>query len=100
MIKHIVIWSIKATEKADKIENIKTFKTMLEALPATIKEIASLEVGLKTDKSPANNNDIVLITTHKSWEDLTAYATHPKHLEVIEFAKTVVESRSAVDFEY
>lgn len=100
MIKHIVIWSIKATEDATKEQNILKFKQMLEALPADIKAIKSLEVGLKSDKSPSNNNDIVLTTTHESWEALSEYASHPKHLVVIDFAKTIVESRSAVDFEY
>lgn len=100
MIKHIVIWNIKSTENATKEANIEKFREMLECLPGQIAEIQSLEVGLKTAKAAANNNDMVLTTTHNSWEDLATYANHPAHLLVIEFAKTVVESRSVVDYEY
>lgn len=98
MIKHIVIWSFKATEFASKEENIQKFKSMLLALPSEIKEIKSMEIGLKTSESPANNNDMVLTTTHATWEDLSIYANHPKHLDVVAFAKQIVESRSAVDY--
>lgn len=100
MIKHIVIWNIKATETASKEENIAKFKEMLLALPKDISEIKSLEVGIKTAASPDNNNDIVLTTTHDTWEELKAYAIHPKHVVVLEFAKTIVESRAAVDYEF
>jgi len=97
MVKHIVIWKLKH-ENCE--ENKQTFKKMLVGLDGRVPSLVDIEVGLKGDSSPENNHDVVLVTSFKSWDDLDAYQVHPEHLEVVEFAKMVVDSRSAVDYEY
>jgi hypothetical protein len=99
MIKHIVIWNLKAeAEGKTKAENIATMKQLLEDLTNKIPGIVSLEIGLKGTDSPANNDDIILVSEFKTWADLDLYANHPEHLKVVEFVKKVVEKRSAVDY--
>ncbi|MDA3883932.1 MAG: Dabb family protein [Bacteroidales bacterium] len=100
MITHIVMWNLQDEALgASKEENKQVFKQKLEELTQTVPGIEYLEVGLKGEKSPEMNHDIILITKFKSWEDLTTYAEHPNHLKVVDFVKQVVSSRAAIDFE-
>ena len=99
MIKHIVMWTFKDEAEGNKKEqNISIFKEMLENLVGQVPGLLSLEVGVKGVDSPADNQDVVLTTTHNTWDELKAYAIHPEHLKVGSFAKQVVLSRSAVDY--
>jgi len=99
MIKHIVIWNLKEqAEGKTKAENIVIMKQLLEDLKSKVPGVVNLEVGLKEVDSPANNDDIILVSEFKTWDDLDIYANHPEHLKVVEFVKKVVEKRSAVDY--
>ena len=99
MIKHIVIWKLKdEVNGKSKSENISTMKKMLEDLVGKVPTIVSLKVEVKSEQAPANCDDIILISEFKTWEDLDLYANHPEHLKVVDFVKTVVEKRSAVDY--
>ena len=99
MIKHIVMWQLKETANGKtREENKVTLKKALEDLIPKILVVVKLEVGLKCAESPANCDDVVLVSEFKTWADLDTYATHPEHLKVVEFVKTVVEKRSAVDY--
>jgi len=99
MIKHIVIWKLKEeAEGSSKVQNATKMKQLLENLIGIIPEIVRLEVGLKTSQSPANNDDIIVVSEFKTWEDLDIYANHPEHVKVGEFVKKVAEKRSAVDY--
>jgi len=95
------MWTLKDEAEGNTKEvNKSKFKALLEGLVGNVPTLETLEVGVKGENSPEDNQDIVLTTTHKDWEGLKAYATHPNHLKVVEFAKKVVASRAAVDFEY
>jgi len=72
----------------------------LQALVGVVPGIELLEVGSKQAASPADNFDVVLISEFKTWADLQAYAVHPEHQKVVAFAKEVVSSRAAVDYEF
>lgn len=101
MIKHIVIFKLKEeAEGNSRDENKMLFQGMLHALVGVVPSLKSMEVGVKGEKSPADNSDIVLITEFASWEDLDAYQVHPEHQKVVAFAKKVVEARSVVDYEF
>ncbi|HON52368.1 MAG TPA: Dabb family protein [Bacteroidales bacterium] len=101
MIKHVVMWTFKdEAEGASKEQNIKKFCDMLQALVGVVPGIELLEVGSKQAASPADNFDVVLISEFKTWADLQAYAVHPEHQKVVAFAKEVVSSRAAVDYEF
>lgn len=82
-----------------KAENATKFKTMLEDLVPVISELKSLEVGIGYNEADGAVFDMVLTTTHDSKEGLKAYSTHPEHVKVVDFAKTIVAERRVVDFE-
>ncbi|NPA10888.1 MAG: Dabb family protein [Epsilonproteobacteria bacterium] len=92
MIRHVVVF------KAQKGAPVTEFKTKIENLKHSIPEIIHIEVGIdiKFDKNPS---DFCVITEVKDLHDLEIYATHPKHLEVIDFIKPYVLQRCVVDYE-
>jgi hypothetical protein len=99
MITHIVMWTMKDNaEGADKNTNARKMKQLLEALPALIPCLVSLQVSTEVFAS-SPECDIILNTTFKTRADLDAYQVHPEHQKVVEFVKKVVASRSVVDYE-
>lgn len=94
MVKHTVMWKLKAENKA---ENVIEIKNRLETLVPKINEIKSLEVGINEN---GGEYDVILITAFESYEDLKAYDSHPEHQKVRAFISGVVDNRAAVDYEY
>ena len=101
MITHIVMWTLKDTaEGRDKAANAAEMKARLLALPAKLPLVLDMRVAEGQEIFAAvPATDLVLYTTFKTKEDLNAYATHPLHMEVVEFVKKVVAERRVVDFE-
>jgi len=99
MIKHIVMWTLKdSAEGADKAANAAKMKDLLEALPGRIPGLLTLEVS--TDCFAATPAcDVVLYSTFATRADLDVYQGHPEHLKVVAFVKTVVATRSVLDYE-
>ncbi len=95
MIKHIVMWKFKGERKE---ENRKKAKELLEALPAVISEIKAFEVGVDIDCSE-RAFDLVLYSEFESLEALNIYKVHPRHVEVAQFIKDVVEMGKVVDYQ-
>ena len=94
MIVHIVMFDFK---EENKEENILHVKKLLETLPAKIKALLSMEVGIDLNRSE-RACDMSLYSTFATREDLDIYATHPAHLEVLGFIKMVVEKTRVVDY--
>jgi quinol monooxygenase YgiN len=99
VIRHIVMWKFKdSAEGATRAENLATFKTMLEGCRDLVPGTLHLEVGI-AGEGLESSSDIVLISDFTDKAALDAYQVHPEHLVVKDFAKRVVESRQAVDYE-
>jgi tRNA(His) 5'-end guanylyltransferase len=99
MIKHIVFWKLKDfAEGADKKENARKIKRLLEGLKHKIKEIKHIEVGININDTPAAY-DIVLYSEFASTQDLDAYQNHPEHIKAGEFVGKVRLDRRVVDYE-
>lgn len=92
MIRHVVL--MKLTDPADAPEA----KARLEALPAEIPQIRSLEVGLDVLRTDASY-DLWLITTHDSAETLGEYQTHPAHDDFRAWVGPRLAGRAVVDSE-
>lgn len=93
MVKHIVFFKLPEnfTGKDLLVEKLNNLKD-------DINFIRALEVGvdfLQSDRS----FDIVLTVIVGSKEELTAYATHEKHLPVVEFIKSNGIETKVVDYE-
>ena len=94
MIKHIVMWKLKegALEKG-----LSQFKAMLEEMQGTVKGLKMLEIGVNS--TPFDTScDLVLYTVFDSFEALTLFQNHPKHLRIKDAAKEWVLHRHQVDY--
>jgi len=99
MMKHIVMWRLKDfTNGANKEENAKKLKSLLESLKAKISEIRRIEVGINVNPSNAAF-DVVLYSEFDSLSDLEAYQKHPEHLKIVSFVNRVRSERGVVDYE-
>ncbi len=98
MVRHIVMW--RMAESPDKLERAKAIKENLEALKDKIDFIEDIEVGLNFEGSDSAS-DVVLVSTFKSAEDLSAYQIHPAHKAVgAAYVKPYVAERRVVDYEF
>ena len=98
MIKHIVMFKLKeSAEGRSRADNIKALQSMLEALPAKIKEIGFFEVGINFLEASVAF-DLVLVSQFESIEALHSYQKHPEHLKVFDFVAKTCESRIVVDY--
>lgn len=95
MVVHIVMFEFK---DENKTENILKAKAMLEALPQMIDGLKLMEVGVDFSRSE-RAFDMSLYSTFDTKEDLSTYANHPAHLEVVAFIKEVTKSSKVVDYE-
>lgn len=97
MIKHIVIWTISDTFSAEEKKSIAfRIKTSGEALIHEIPELQSIRII--TDLLDTSTADIYLESFFDSVQDMQIYQDHPKHQELAGFVKTVIASRTAIDF--
>ena len=95
MIKHVVCYKLANPTP----ELLKTVRDNFLSMKGVIPQVVDVESGwdfLQSERS----YDAVLITTFNSKEDMAAYRSHPKHLEVSGFMHTVVATSVSVDFEY
>ena len=92
MITHVILMKFADPSNRDEA------KKRLEALPADIPQIKSLTVGLDVIGSEVSQ-DLVLITTHDSVDELKGYQAHPVHQEFGAWLRPLLTSRQAVDYE-
>jgi len=98
MIRHVVSWKLITEDAEGKAAGFDTISTALEALPALIPEIRSLQVG-RNIAYPDGNWDVVLIADYDSLEALEAYQVHPDHQAAAAIIRPLVAERANVDFE-
>jgi len=94
MVKHIVMFDFKDENRE---ENLKKAKTMLEALVEKIPTLNAMEVGVNFSQEE-RAMDLSLYSTFDDQAGLEAYATHPAHLEVVAFIKSVATASKVSDY--
>jgi len=98
MFKHIVMWKFKEfAEGKTREENMDWVKSHLEALPAIIPCLKSVQVIKDVTRSP-RSFDMMLITEFESPEDMQTYLVHPDHKAVSSYVALVKEARGSVDY--
>ncbi len=98
MVKHIVLFKLKDESPAEaRLAAMNAFKAAIEALPAKIPFIRSIEVGLNIN--PAETWSIALYSEFDSLDDVRRYAVHPDHVAAGKLLAEVRESRACVDYE-
>jgi len=92
MIKHIVMWTLKDRSRAEQL------KQKIDDLNGKVPSMIDVESGINFNPADAAC-DLVLISTHKTREDLDAYQADPVHGEVKKAIGPEAVSRHVVDFE-
>jgi len=94
MIKHIVMWTL---QEQSKQENAIKAKTLLEALNGKIPGLIKLEVGIDL-VGETNTADIVLYSEFESEAAMADYLTHPEHVKIVPFMKSIRLERFVIDY--
>lgn len=98
MVKHIVLFQLDPQmDPALKQQVMHDFKTAIEALPATIPFLRSVEVGININ--PPETFDLALYSEFDSLDDVRAYAVHPDHVAAASLIGPYKVARSCVDYE-
>lgn len=98
MIHHIVMWNLKESlSPEEKRLAAEEIRKKLEAVKEQVEGVLSLKVIINSQ--PSSNKDVALVSCFTSVEALSAYQTHPAHLEASAYVKTVTEGRSCMDYE-
>ena len=74
------------------------FKAALEALPAQIDVLQSIEVGI--NQNPAESWDVVLTAVVPTMADVDIYARHPAHVAAAGLLAGHKDERACVDYEF
>ncbi len=96
MVKHIVTFKLKGSRE-ERLDIASRFKEALLALPGTIEELKSIEVGI--NQNPGEDWDIVLTATVPTMDDVAKYAKHPAHVAATTIIANAREARACVDYE-
>ena len=96
MIRHIVLWKLRADAASERDRDAAAIRERLEAPAGGVPGLATIAVH--TDVGSTDGNwDVALVSEHEDEEALAAYQVHPAHVEAASFIKTVVASRACVD---
>ena len=74
----------------------ENFKAALEALPAQIDVLRSIEVGI--NENPAESWDVVLTAVVDTMADVEVYAKHPAHVAAAGLLAGHKADRACVDY--
>jgi len=94
MIVHIVMFKFKDENKE---ANIAKVQEKLNQLAKDLDIVKLMEVGVDFVGNE-RSYDLSLYSKFDSKENLSEYATHEKHLEVVKFIKEVTTDIKAVDY--
>lgn len=95
MVKHIVTFKLTGTDE-ERLSVAKQFKQALDALPAQIEVLRSIEVGI--NENPAECWDVVLTAVVDTMEDVEVYAKHPAHVAAAGLLSGHKADRACVDY--
>lgn len=97
MVKHIVTFRLSGSD-SERREVARRFKEALEALPAQIDVLRSIEVGI--NENPAEAWDVVLTAVVPTMADVEVYARHPAHVAAAGLLAGHRADRACVDYEF
>ncbi|GAA3654988.1 Dabb family protein [Microbacterium marinilacus] len=99
MIRHIVLFQLASTDPAERAEQFAESRRRVRALVGVVPGVRELDVhanALDDDR----NADIAIVGDFDDLAAVEAYATHPAHVEVIEYIASIrTDVRAAIDFE-
>ncbi len=96
MLHHIVMWQLHdGTDKAARVaEAVRRLKGCSAIVPGIFRfEVAAAQPGLEC------TFDVVLNSSFTDRAALEAYQSHPDHVAIKPFMKSVVAARQCMDYE-
>lgn len=95
MVRHIVFFKLEDNSDTNK----QRVKDRIMSMQGKMDFVKHLEVGINF--SPEERAfDLALISDFETREDLNTYATHPIHVDVVNFIKSLNTVSKVVDYEY
>lgn len=97
MIRHVVAWRLATEDPVERAAQARKVADDLLALRGVVPSLRDIAVG--PDVLGGGNWDVALVADFADQAGLDAYQTHPDHLAVVGYVRSVVAERVAVDFE-
>lgn len=98
MIRHLVMWNVRADSMDQKARHIEILRHSFEGLNGRIPGLMHMHIGV--DQSHVDYAcDVVLYSEFESAQALEDYATHPEHLRVKGELGDMRITRHQVDYE-
>ena len=98
MIRHVVMWKLRGPSPEERRQQAEQVRAALLQMRGKIPGMSSIEVGVGA-VSGEQEADVVLSSTHDSWEALADYAKHPAHEPAKELIGSLRTERRVVDYE-
>jgi hypothetical protein len=98
MVRHIVMWKLRGPSPEERARQAEQVRNALLSMRGQIPGMSSLEVGVGA-VAGEQQADVVLFSTHDSWEALDEYMNHPQHEPVKELIGSLRTERRVIDFE-
>ena len=99
MIRHVVMWKLKAhAQGADRIANAVRMKALLDSCADLVPGMLRWEVALAQPGLEATC-DVLLVAEFADRTALDAYQGHPHHVAIKPFIAAVREQRHCVDYQ-
>ncbi|CAN5278834.1 Dabb family protein [soil metagenome] len=98
MIRHLVLWRLKADDAAGKADAVQAIAGALEPLVGVIDELISLKISPNVAYLDSNW-DVALVADFASVGDLETYQVHPAHEAAGAVVRQHTAQRATVDFE-
>lgn len=96
MVRHIIIWTLnEGMTDEEKTKALLKAKRGLEGLKNRIEGLESIKVHI--DILDSSNGDMMLESAFTDEAALKAYQTHPDHLEVAKYVKSITSDRKCID---
>lgn len=100
MIKHIILWKLKAEIPADQKAGVLAgIKKNLESLVGVVPGLVEVKVNCE-NLLATSTADVMLDSTLESADALKGYASHPAHVAVANtYVRPFTEVRLCLDYE-
>ena len=98
MVRHIVMWKLRGPSAEERRSQAQQVKAALLGMMGQIPGMSHVEVGIGT-ASGEQEADVVLASSHDSWQALADYQQHPAHEPVKQLISALRIERRVVDFE-
>lgn len=98
MIRHVVMWKLRGPSDEERRAQAEQVRGALLGLVGKIPGMTNLEVGVGKAHGE-QQADVVLSTTHDSWQALEVYQQHPEHQAAAKLIGELRSERRVVDFE-